>query len=196
LAVHPVNGTVDILAEPAPYRPRPTLPQRRRLLKEHATRRGDTTRGGSSRQPIMTAYRQQAIACATSLEAGPMRPRDLKAVAPDAGPILRRNVYGWFERVQPGLYQLSDAGAVALRRWGRDGTRMRAGSGWQRTATDLTEREAPIPIQLLSVWRRVLPLRQGHLNAGRLREGPKQTESRAGSAYDRQGGQHAIRAHV
>jgi len=114
LAVHPANGTAEILAEPAPYRPRPNLPQRRRLLKEHATRRGDTTRGGSSRQPIMTAYRQQAIACATSLEAGPMRPRDLKAVAPDAGPILRRNVYGWFERVQPGLYQLSDAGAVAL----------------------------------------------------------------------------------
>jgi hypothetical protein len=119
LAVHPAKGSVEILAEPAPYRPRPNLPQRRRLLKEHATRRGDTTRGGSSRQPIMTAYRQQAIACATSLEAGPMRPRDLKAVAPNAGPILRRNVYGCFERVQPGLYQLSEAGATALRHWGR-----------------------------------------------------------------------------
>ncbi len=119
LAVHPAKGSVEILAEPAPYRPRPNLPQRRRLLKEHATRRGDTTRGGSSRQPIMTAYRQQAIVCATGLDAGPLRPRDLKAVAPDAGSILRRNVYGWFERVQPGLYRLSEAGAAALRHWGR-----------------------------------------------------------------------------
>ena len=118
LAVHPVTGTVEILAEPEPYRPRPNLPQRRRLLKEHAARRGDTMRGGSSRQPIMTAYRQQAIVCATSLEAGPMRPRDLKPVVPDAGQILLRNVYGWFERVRPGLYRLSEAGAAALRHTG------------------------------------------------------------------------------
>jgi hypothetical protein len=48
-----------------------------------------------------------------------MRPRDLKSVAPDAGRILLRNVYGWFERVQPGLYQLSAAGAAALRLWRR-----------------------------------------------------------------------------
>jgi hypothetical protein len=132
LAVNPANGRVEILAEPAPYRPLPNLPQRRRLMKEHAARRGDTTRGGSSRQPIMTAYRQQAIVCATSLEAGPMRPRDLKAVAPDAGPILRRNVYGWFERVQPGLYQLSEAGAAALRHWGRHGNAAEDGGGLAR----------------------------------------------------------------
>jgi hypothetical protein len=132
LAVNPANDSVEILAEPAPYRPRPNLSQRRRLLKEHATRRGDTTRGGSSRQPIMTAYRQQAIVCATSLDAGPMRPRDLKAVAPDAGPILRRNVYGWFERVQPGLYQLSEAGAAALRHWGRHGNAAEDGVGLAR----------------------------------------------------------------
>ena len=104
LVVHHATGAVEILAEPTPYRPRPNLPQRRRLLKEYATRQGDTTRGGSSRQPIMTAYRQQAIVCATGLEAGPKRPRDLKRLTPDAGKILLRNVYGWFERVQPGLH--------------------------------------------------------------------------------------------
>ncbi len=32
LAVNPANGSVEILAEPAPYRPRPNLPQRRRLF--------------------------------------------------------------------------------------------------------------------------------------------------------------------
>ncbi len=61
-----------------------------------------------------------------------MRPRDLKAVAPDAGPILRRNVYGWFELVQPGLYQLSDAGAAALRHWGRHGNAAEDGVGLAR----------------------------------------------------------------
>jgi hypothetical protein len=35
------------------------------------------------------------------LRAGPGRPRDLRAVALDAGQILLRNVYGWFERADP-----------------------------------------------------------------------------------------------
>jgi hypothetical protein len=114
LRVHEAAGQVEVIAEPVPYRPRPNLPQRRRLLKEHAARRGDPTQGGSTRLPIMTAYRQQAIICAQHLLGGPKRPRDLKPEAPDAAKILRRNVYGWFERVEPGLYRLTPAGAGAL----------------------------------------------------------------------------------
>jgi hypothetical protein len=64
----------------------------------------------------MTAYRQQALACAALLRVGPARPRDLRAVAPDAGKILLRNVYGWFERTQRGLYRLTSVGEAALRR--------------------------------------------------------------------------------
>ncbi len=115
LAVNVTTNRVEVLAEPTPYRPRPNLPRRQRLLKEHAKRRGDPAIGGSTRQPIMTAYRQQALACATAMQNGPTRPRDLKPIAPDAGSILRRNVYGWFERVQPGLYRLAAAGSAALR---------------------------------------------------------------------------------
>ena len=65
----------------------------------------------------MTAYRQQALACAALLSAGPGSPRDLRTVAPDAGRILLRNVYGWFERAQRGVYQLTADGEAALRRW-------------------------------------------------------------------------------
>ena len=65
----------------------------------------------------MTAYRQQALACAAALLERPMRPRDLKPVAPDAGRILLRNVYGWFERVEPGRYRLAESGVAALRYW-------------------------------------------------------------------------------
>ena len=57
---------------------------------------------------------KQAVACVAALAAGPMRPRDLKPIAPDAGKIHRRNVYGWFERIEPGLYRLAAAGATAL----------------------------------------------------------------------------------
>lgn len=106
-------GSVVVATEPVPYKPRANLPLRKRLLKEHATRKGDPTRGGSTRQPIMTAYRQRALACAGAMRSGPARPRDLKHLADDAGAILLRNVYGWFERVKPGVYQLSAAGAAA-----------------------------------------------------------------------------------
>jgi len=117
LAVDPARAAVEVLAEPAPYRPRPNLAQRRRLLREHAARRGDPMRGGGTGQPVMTAYRQQALACAAALQAGPRRPRDLRPLAPEAGRILLRNVYGWFERVEPGLYRLAEAGAAALAQW-------------------------------------------------------------------------------
>jgi hypothetical protein len=117
LAVTTSSGRIEILAEPTPYRPRPNLPRRPRLLKEHAARRGDPAAGGSTRRPIMTAYRQRALLCAAALQQGPMRPRDLRPVAPDAGRILRHNVYGWFERVELGLYRLVGPGHDALRYW-------------------------------------------------------------------------------
>ena len=47
----------------------------------------------------------------------PARPRDLKEAIPDAPKILLRNVYGWFIRVERGVYALSDAGQAALVTW-------------------------------------------------------------------------------
>jgi hypothetical protein len=117
LAVDAARNRVEVLAEPGPYRPRPNRRRRDALLSEHTRRRGDPSPGGSVRQPVMTAYRQRALACAARLRAGPGRPRDLRAVAPDAGQILLRNVYGWFERAEHGVYRLTELGEAALRRW-------------------------------------------------------------------------------
>jgi hypothetical protein len=88
MAINAARDRVEVLAEPGPYRPRPDAHRRARLLSEHRRRRGDPSPGGSSRQPVMTAYRQQALICAALLRAGPRSPRDLRAVAPDAGTIL------------------------------------------------------------------------------------------------------------
>ena len=73
--------------------------------------------GGSIRAPIMTAYRQQALACASVLSKGPQRVRDLRTRIPDAGKILLHNVYGWFDRAERGVYVLTEAGRAALKRW-------------------------------------------------------------------------------
>jgi hypothetical protein len=117
LAVDAGCDRIEVLAEPGPYRPRQDKARRRRIFAEHKQRRGDPSTGGSTRQPVMTAYRQRALACAAGLRAGPGRPRDLRHAAPDAGRILLRNVYGWFERAEPGLYRLTGLGEAALQRW-------------------------------------------------------------------------------
>jgi len=108
---------VEIIVSPLAPMPRKNPRKRNRLVEEHRRRKGDPTSGGSTRQPIMTAYRQQALACAAALQAGPLRPRDLKATTPIAARILLDNVYGWFDRIDRGLYGLSPAGAAALERW-------------------------------------------------------------------------------
>jgi hypothetical protein len=111
------RGDVEVLVAPATVSLRRNPKKRSRLVSEHQRRKGDPVVGGSTRMPIMTAYRQQALSCAAAMAAGPCRVRDLRAENPDAGKILLHNVYGWFDRVDRGIYILTDAGHAALKRW-------------------------------------------------------------------------------
>jgi hypothetical protein len=111
------TGRVEVLMEPGPWRPRRDQRRRLRLVNEHRRRIGDPALGGMSKSPIMTAYRQQALACAVSLSKGPRRTSEVKTIVPDAPKILLRNVYGWFCRVERSVYALTQAGATALGRW-------------------------------------------------------------------------------
>jgi hypothetical protein len=111
------NGSVEVIVKPPTTAPRRNPKKRSRLVGEHRKRIGDPAMGGSTRAPIMTAYRQQALACASALSGGPQRVRDLRTRIPDAGKILLHNVYGWFDRAERGIYVLTDAGHAALKRW-------------------------------------------------------------------------------
>jgi hypothetical protein len=111
------SGRIEVLVEPVPWRPRRDARRRSRLLDEHRRRLGDPVAGGTCKAPIMTAYRQQALACAASLLHGPRRTSEVKAAVPDAPKILLRNVYGWFFRVERGTYGLTPQGTAALARW-------------------------------------------------------------------------------
>ena len=110
-------GEVSVIVGSVSPMPRTDPKRRSRLMREHQKRRGDPVLGGSTRTPIMTAYRQQALACAATLTAGPLRVRDIRTNVPDAGKILLSNVYGWFERLDRGVYALTEAGRIALQRW-------------------------------------------------------------------------------
>jgi hypothetical protein len=110
------SGQVEVIVSPTAV-PRRDLKRRSRLITEHRKRQGDPALGGSTRAPIMTAYRQQALACASALMDGPRKVRELKPTIPDAPKILLHNVYGWFDRIERGIYVLTDAGHAALKRW-------------------------------------------------------------------------------
>jgi hypothetical protein len=116
MAVTP-TCVVEVIVEPAPWKPRRDARRRSRIVEEFRRRRGDPIVGGSTRLPQMTAYRQQALVVAHALRDGPLRPRDLKPVAPDAAKILQADVYGWFERVERGIYRLTERGRAALITW-------------------------------------------------------------------------------
>jgi hypothetical protein len=110
----------DVVLDPLPYRPRKNRRQVGRLLGEHARRVGDPNRGGSStRVPMMTAYRQEALRCAELLKRGSMKLADMRATAdvPNAAKILRSDYYGWFERLDRGVYALTPQGRAGLRRF-------------------------------------------------------------------------------
>ncbi|MGX1789429.1 DUF2161 domain-containing phosphodiesterase [Bosea sp. NPDC055332] len=111
------TGEVAVLVSPVAPTPRKDPRRRSRLVDEHRRRQGDPATGGSTRKPIMTAYRQQALACAAAMTAAPQRPRDLKPSCPDVQKILHRNVYGWFERSGRGIYALTATGRSAVAQW-------------------------------------------------------------------------------
>jgi hypothetical protein len=115
------DGRVEVIVSPIAPFPRADKRRRSRLYTEWQKRRGDPALGGSTRKPIMTAYRQEALACAAALTAGPLRPRDLKPHSDRAPNILRDNVYGWFFREARGLYGITDTGRAALAQWTRPG---------------------------------------------------------------------------
>ncbi len=111
------TGQVEVMVAPTAPAPRRDPRRRSQIVDEHRRRQGDPTVGGGSRAPIMTAYRQQALACAATLVNGARRLKDLRVVSQDAPKIMRWNVYGWFERTERGVYALTSAGREALDRW-------------------------------------------------------------------------------
>lgn len=125
LAVAPARGGVEVVLDPLPYRPRANGKRRGLLLGEHARRVGDPNRGGVTRTPIMTAYRQEALRCALLIQrAGRASLSTLRAtgLVPHAARILGRDVYGWFQRVERATYALTDRARRDLARFAAAGT--------------------------------------------------------------------------
>ncbi len=119
------SGGVKVLLDPGEYKPRISKHRQARLLGEFEKRVGDPNLGGSDNQTgIMTAYRQRALRVALFLDnQGPAKASDVarQTAETNARDILYRDVYGWFDKVSRGIYELSPRGKREIVTWARSG---------------------------------------------------------------------------
>lgn len=108
---------IKVLIDPQVYIPRKNKKQQTRLMMEFVKREGDPNTGGTNRTKIITAYRQDALRCAVVLNEYPeLKVSMIKqhSGVANAGVILQRNYYNWFERTARGVYALSPQGREGL----------------------------------------------------------------------------------
>ncbi len=115
------DGVVEAHCDPAPYAPRQTKAKREKLLREFHRLEGDPNAGGATRHGIVTAYRQDALRCAIYLAETGAEKGAIVAKATgvaNATTLMRDNHYGWFRRVEKGVYDLAPEGRQGLADWG------------------------------------------------------------------------------
>jgi len=127
MTVRMKDDFVEVHLDPAPYKPRKVTKQKARLLREFAKLVGDPNTGGSPRKGLITAYRQDALRCLSCLNEG--GPTKAAIVAEQAGVtnarrLMADNHYGWFERVETGIYTLSPNGDRACGEYAEEITRI------------------------------------------------------------------------
>lgn len=123
MTVRTRDDFVEAHLDPAPYKPRQLKARKSRLLKEFAKIAGDPNIGGSTREGIMTAYRQDALRCLDCLNSlGPTKAAKVARITgvANARRLMADNYYGWFERVETGIYAISPNGRRAVDKHAKD----------------------------------------------------------------------------
>lgn len=114
------DGVVEAQCDPGPYAPRKNKSKRDKLLREFHRLQGDPNDGGSTRHGIVTAYRQDALRCAMYLAETGAEKGSIVAKATGVGnatTLMRDNHYGWFKKVEKGVYALTPQGRQGLVDW-------------------------------------------------------------------------------
>lgn len=116
ITVRMADTHLEVHCDPAPYAPRKSKRRKSLLLREFARREGDPNEGGATRRGLVTAYRQDALRCANHLaDTGPCKGA---VVARETGVekatrLMADNHYGWFTRIDKGIYDLTETGRKA-----------------------------------------------------------------------------------
>ena len=108
--------TVDVVLEPSDSPIRKNKKKKEQVRGELENRQVNVNVGGMTRRKIMTAFREKSIRLACLLEkegqvsTASLRERGLEEYIV----ILGRNYDKWFQRVEKGVYALSEKGKEAL----------------------------------------------------------------------------------
>lgn len=108
--------TVDVVLEPSDSLAWKNRKKREQVQVEMKNRQMDVNVGGMTRRKIITAFREKSIRLACILEregqvsTAVLRERGME----DCIGILSRNYDKWFQRVEKGVYALSEKGKEAL----------------------------------------------------------------------------------
>lgn len=116
------KNLVEVVQDPTPFDRNRSIQQNKRkrslLIKEIEGRKMDLNKGGSRGKKLVTAYREASIFIACCLNMyGPLSPKKLRALGSNekkTTSILSINHYGWFQRVQNGVYAITEEGVKAL----------------------------------------------------------------------------------
>jgi hypothetical protein len=112
---------VELISHPDQSRRRKNSKKRRAIIREIDGRFKDYNTGGTpSTEERITAYKQNAIQIAAYLDrlgqASPSQLREL-GTGDKTLSILYKNFYGWFEKVDRGIYRLHPHGRACLKKY-------------------------------------------------------------------------------
>ncbi|NOR44433.1 MAG: hypothetical protein GQ534_02515 [Candidatus Delongbacteria bacterium] len=114
------KARIDIIFHPAEYTPRKSNKKKTSILREIENRSGNYNIGGVTRKKIITAYRENVIFIAVCLNKfSQLSPKQLRELGTGekTGSILNKDFYGWFEKVEKGIYKLHSNGVDALEKY-------------------------------------------------------------------------------
>ncbi|MEK5038440.1 DUF2161 domain-containing phosphodiesterase [Sporosarcina sp. FSL K6-3457] len=121
VAFHGDDVHIEVVHQPASFDRQKSMQRSKKkltnLLTEIEGRTGDYNTGGSSQMKILSAYKENCIHIACCLlHHGPLSPRILRQMGTGEKTltILNKNYDGWFDRIQRGVYAISDKGKSEL----------------------------------------------------------------------------------
>lgn len=108
----------EIVFEPKPYTSQyKNYKKRKEIMNEIDGRTIDTNTGGVTGTKIVTAYTEKCIKIACILDMyGELSPKQIRDYggADNTPTILKSNAYGWFRKIDRGIYGITDKGRKGL----------------------------------------------------------------------------------
>ena len=111
---------VELHCMPEQYNPRKSAKKSKQIMKLFERLDGEPNSGGATRHGLVTGYRQDALKCATFLAISGASKGAVVAKetgVESATSLMRNNVYGWFDKVEQGVYALNSTGKKGLTDW-------------------------------------------------------------------------------